>query len=182
MEHPKSSKSTLLIVDDEAQIREMVIDDLRKYDLHILTAENGEAALKILRSQTVHAVLSDIRMPMMDGLALLQKVRDEGKMTPFVFLTAFSEREYFLSALRLSVVDLVEKPYPVQDLLRALTYAIHLGVQLENLETEVANTLQSYQVPAEKVSELQKHLREVLVLQKFKRLEPDYALPLKKAA
>lgn len=177
-----ATQKTLLVVDDEAEIREMVLDDLRKYDIRTFTAENGLAALEILRSQEVDAVLSDIRMPKMDGITLLQNVRDSGMVTPFVFLTAFSEKEYFLAALKLSVIDFVSKPYERDELLRSITYALNLGVKLRTLESEVSAMLNANRVPPEKVSQFQKQLKEVLVLQKINDLNSGGKLPLKRKA
>jgi len=172
----------LLVVDDEADIRELIVDDLQRYDIRILTAENGQEAFELLRTERIDAVLSDIRMPKMDGITLLKEVRKSGMVTPFVFLTAFSEKEYFLAALQLSAIDFIEKPYDRDQLLRSITHALNLGEKLRTIDEEVAATLCSHHVAPEKVSEFQDRLKEVLMLQRLNDLNSAGKLPLKRKA
>jgi YesN/AraC family two-component response regulator len=181
-DNTETKSRSLLVVDDEAEIREMVLDDLRKYDIRIFTAENGQAALELLRKEQIDGVLSDIRMPKMDGITFLKEVRKSGMLTPFVFLTAFSEKEYFLSALKLSVIDFISKPYEKDELLRSVTYALNLGLKLRTLEAEVAETLKSHHVPPEKIGQFQNQLKEVLMLHKVNDMNAAGKLPLKRKA
>jgi response regulator RpfG family c-di-GMP phosphodiesterase len=182
MESTNNRKMTLLIVEDEIKIRELIQDDLHQYDINILTAENGKVALDILLEHQVDAVLSDISMPVMDGFTLLRMARKCGMTTPFIFLTAYADRKNFVSALSLSAVDLIEKPWISDELIRSVNFALNLGVQLRSLEADVSEMLERYHVPSENFEEVRGRFREVLILKKVNNLNFLDDLPLKKSA
>lgn len=121
---------TLLIVDDEPEIREILADDLDPYEVRVLRASDGLEALEILGREAVDAVLTDIRMPRLDGIGLTERIRQGGSMVPVIFLTAFSEKDYLLAALRLGATDFLIKPYKIDELLRQVGYALELGARL----------------------------------------------------
>ena len=131
-----SAPKTLLIVDDEPDVRELILDDLQPFEVRLLTAANGEEAWKILQSETVDAVLSDIRMPVLDGLSLVERMRQFGSITPVLFLTAYSEKEYLTAAMRLCVTDFLTKPYDYDVLVRQVSYVLELGVRLRGISLE----------------------------------------------
>jgi CheY-like chemotaxis protein len=119
--------SSLLIVDDEKQLGNILTENLEPIGVTVLVATDGLAALELIRKSRFDAVLCDVRMPGMDGISLLQRVREEGLDTPFVFLSGFADVPELLSALRLGATDFLEKPWAAPDLLRAIKCALDIG-------------------------------------------------------
>jgi DNA-binding NtrC family response regulator len=128
------SDATLLIVDDEAFLREVLSARLKNFGAKILTAENGQSALDILKSQPVDAVLTDIDMPVMNGLELLARMRELGLMTPVVILTGVGDQANTLTALRLGATDLLDKPFDSEEILEVMSKALKIGVAARALE------------------------------------------------
>src|SRR5690606_8518564 len=86
------ANKTVLIVDDEEHLRDIIAFDLRSLGLKILTAENGQEALAIAKQEPLGLVISDVRMPVMNGIQFLAHLRDvNASAPPFLFLTAFAD-------------------------------------------------------------------------------------------
>ena len=101
-------KPTLLIVDDEEIIRDLCARALKDY--RILQAENGQAALKILDQQEVDLVLADIMMPIMNGLDLLQQVKERDPSQLVIVMTGYADKDIILRALKAHADDFIQKP------------------------------------------------------------------------
>lgn len=103
----------LLLVDDERVPRESLAAYFpwEKYGFHICgQAADGKEALGILSRQTVHVVLSDIQMPVMDGLELAREIYAQGKQQVVILLTAYGEFEYAQKAIEYGVRNYLVKP------------------------------------------------------------------------
>lgn len=79
----------ILVVDDEAPIRDLFEDLFRKEDCQAVTCATGEEALKILKNDTFDVVLLDIKLPGMSGLEVLKNIRETNKKLPVVMITGF---------------------------------------------------------------------------------------------
>ena len=102
--------SRILFVDDESDIRNSL---LRRYTLKgydVATAENGEAALLLLEQEPFQVVVSDIKMPVLDGIELLHRIRDEYPMTRVIMMTGYVTLENGLSCLRHGADTCIFKP------------------------------------------------------------------------
>lgn len=110
------SQPSILIVDDELLIRDLLYDFFNSQGWQTAIAENGEKALDILRSRPIDLVLSDIRMPGMDGLDLTAEMRQEFPKIPVVLMTGFPSVDTAVSALRHRVADYVTKPFNINAL------------------------------------------------------------------
>ena len=87
----KPNEVTLLIVDDEADLVEVIADSFRQMGWNVLTASGGDEAFEVVRKNKVDIVLSDVRMPKGDGIGMLSNIRSEFPGVPVVFLmTGFS--------------------------------------------------------------------------------------------
>jgi hypothetical protein len=104
----KAETSTILIVDDEAIIRDLCARALKSY--HILQAENGQEALGIIDHQTVDLVLVDIMMPVMNGLELLQRLKEQDPTQLVIVMTGYADKEIILRALKSHADDFIQKP------------------------------------------------------------------------
>ena len=103
-------KGTLLIVDDEVHIVNISKLTLEGKVENILTAYNGQEAFDIIKENQVDCVLSDIKMPVMDGIALIKEVRNLGNQVPFIFYTGFGNDALMREALKYGAYDFIDKP------------------------------------------------------------------------
>jgi PAS domain S-box-containing protein len=134
----------LLLVDDEEGIRKVLGIALSDSGYTVFTAENGEDALTIFRKETPPIVLTDIKMPGMDGIELLQKIKHENPDTEVIMITGHGDMDLAIQSLKYQAIDFVTKPINDDVLEIALNRAnekIRMRRQLreytENLETMV---------------------------------------------
>lgn len=113
-----------LVVDDEPDIRDLICKFLSKEAIQTQTAENGKEALRYAETEEFDLILSDITMPEMNGLEFLNLLRNKGRNTPVVFVTAYTNAPNALEALRLGATDFVSKPFRHGTLLDAVGRAI----------------------------------------------------------
>jgi CheY-like chemotaxis protein len=104
------NNATVLLVDDEPDLLEIMSAWFERESSHVLVAENGAKALNVIQTNQVHAVVSDVHMPVMDGVTMLQKLKSSNTYRPSVmFITGFYDiapRE----AYDLGAEDLLPKP------------------------------------------------------------------------
>lgn len=103
-------KETILIVDDEKEIRDLIDIYLKNEGYKTLKAENGIAALDILKDNNIDLILLDIMMPKMDGIETCMKIRKE-KNTPIIMLSAKSEDIDKIMGLTTGADDYITKPF-----------------------------------------------------------------------
>lgn len=101
-------RRTILLVDDEEVIRDLCARTLSDY--RILQAGNGHEALEVLEQEPVDLVLTDVMMPEMSGLELLEKIRKANPDQAVVLMTGFGEKELILRALKANADDFIQKP------------------------------------------------------------------------
>ena len=109
--------ATVLIVDDEEGVRELLCDALRIAGYTPMSAPNGRAALAMVREKPVALVIADINMPQMNGFEMLTKLRAQGNTTPVLLLSARGERHDVTEGLRLGADDYVSKPFGLEEIL-----------------------------------------------------------------
>jgi len=111
----------ILIVDDESGVRQMMADTVRRFDdeYEVEEAEDGEEALRIL-DETFDLVITDIRMPGMDGVELASIIRERYPDIIMFMLTGYAEFEYARAAIRSNVSEYLLKPVSVQALREAI--------------------------------------------------------------
>lgn len=114
-EHPSKR---LLIVDDEPLIRELCAGVFENFK--VVQAADGFEALKYLDHEQVDIVLSDVRMPNIDGIELLKIVRQDQPDLPFILMTGYSDKELILEALKAGADDFIAKPISLLQLGRTV--------------------------------------------------------------
>ena len=117
--HPQQS---VLIVDDDRNVLEVLDARLSSCGLSVYKADGGRKALKIIESRRIDLVVSDVKMPEMDGMALLSEIIKVKPGLPVIFLTAYANVPDAVKAVKSGAVDYVEKPFDG----KALTEKIQL--------------------------------------------------------
>ena len=107
-------QKTILCVDDEPIIRGLCINVLDDY--HVILAKNGLEAVKILETVDVDIVLSDVMMPELGGLELLQKIKGRQPDQAVILMTGYSDQELILQALKAGADDFINKPINILQL------------------------------------------------------------------
>lgn len=112
------AKQTILVVDDEPKLCQILQKVLTQGGYEVLTETSGEAALCVFKKKPVHLILLDLKMPGMDGLEVLKKVREEkqGTSVPVVIMTAYGSASSAREALSLGAVDYLAKPFDLREL------------------------------------------------------------------
>jgi DNA-binding NtrC family response regulator len=109
----------VLIVDDDPLIRRSLSEALREREIVVTVADDGEHALSLFQAAAPDVVLSDVRMPSMDGLALLATIRERAPAVDVILMTAFDDMPTVVSAMRGGAVEFLVKPVDLHQL-RAL--------------------------------------------------------------
>jgi two-component system OmpR family response regulator len=130
----KAADARILVVDDEAPLREMLSDTLHIANYEVLEAADANEALTLLRRHTVDLIISDVNMPGMDGYELLARIRESGNNTPAIMLTARRERQDVTKGLKLGADDYVTKPFGLEELLLRVAAVLRRTKPIENLK------------------------------------------------
>jgi len=109
-------RTQVLVVDDEEDVREFCKDALADAGYCVRTAASAREALRILGEQHVDIVLSDLKMPEMDGIALLERIREQAPGVDVVLMTGHATIETAVQAIRMGASDYLAKPVSIGDL------------------------------------------------------------------
>ncbi|MEE4266104.1 MAG: hybrid sensor histidine kinase/response regulator [Desulfobacteraceae bacterium] len=147
-------KPKILLVDDEKDIREVLALPLSDLGYHIFKAENGAEALRLFKEIQPPIVLTDIKMPGIDGIELLQKIKHENRETEVIMITGHGDMDLAVKSLKYEATDFITKPINVDALEIALKRAQDRIITRNKLR-EYTESLE--QLIREK-TELQSHL------------------------
>lgn len=118
------SQQRVLVVDDEANTRRVLEIMLQKMGHETRAACNGQEALALAQRESFDLVLTDLRMPEMDGLALLNALRLQKVEAPVILLTAYGTVESAVQAMKLGAYDYILRPFDVEAVERTITRAL----------------------------------------------------------
>lgn len=173
----------LLIVDDEQLTREGIVSSVNWNALgitEVLEADDGVNGLQMAKQHHPDIVLCDVRMPRMDGIAMLEKIE---KMYPDIvgiFMSGFSDKEYLKAAIQLKAIDYIEKPVSPKEIQQVISKAAEQCKALmrrrnaEEIHTNLAATQLAFQMTVpyhtcrENIEELCAQFREHYGADKFK--------------
>ena len=125
----------ILIAEDEPYTRDLLVHYIPWEQLgisQIWEAGNGQTALDLALQHKPDIVLSDIRMPKLNGIELAKAIRKEDKNCRFIFLSAYTDREYLKSAIQIRVVSYVEKPVNIPEIKQAVEAMFNVKVTSVN--------------------------------------------------
>jgi two-component system KDP operon response regulator KdpE len=118
-----TDKATVLLIEDEKQMRKLVTISLRSNDYDVIEAETGEDGLKQAAAYTPDLVLLDLGLPDMDGLTVLERIR-EWSVTPIIVISAAGQEERKVRALDGGADDYLTKPFGAAELLARIRVAL----------------------------------------------------------
>ncbi len=119
----------ILVVDDEKSIREMLEIYLQREGYAVSCACDGLDALARCEQEPFDVIIADIKMPRMDGITLLQRVRDFSPQTIFIMITAFASYETARESMHEDAYDYITKPFYVEDIKRKIDAALEKRAQ-----------------------------------------------------
>jgi two-component system, NtrC family, response regulator AtoC len=130
-------RMTVLIIDDEKTIRWSLGEGLRNAGFEILEAASGEEGLQLYADKVPDCVLLDLRLPGIDGMEVLRRMRRENPEVPVIVMTAYGEVDKAVEAMKLGSYDFVTKPFMIEKMKLMIEHAlttITLRSRLRNLE------------------------------------------------
>lgn len=131
------TKPTVLIVDDEKSARDGLVRALRR-EYRVFAAENANAALEILSGQQIDVLLSDVRMPGMDGITLMQRALANNPELVCIILTAYGDVELAVEAMKKGATDFMTKPINLDKLELVLDRLLKAKrIELENEQLKI---------------------------------------------
>ncbi|MFQ5946027.1 MAG: sigma-54-dependent transcriptional regulator, partial [Anaerolineae bacterium] len=125
----------ILVVDDERGMREVLSSMLKKEGYDVAVAEGGEVAIEAIRREAYDAVITDVRMPKVDGLQVLKALKDVSPNTVVIMITAFGSSETAVEAMKLGAYDYITKPFKYDE----VTLNIKRALERKRLRDENLN-------------------------------------------
>ncbi len=166
----KQQKKKILIVEDNTDIRQYLSDELER-TYHILRAENGEEAMNIIKGQEVDLIITDVMMPVMDGLQLCKQIKQNLRTChiPIIMLSAKTDLKEQLEGLQVGADDYISKPFSmvilatkIKNLFRTRYRAIeHYSQSLEIEPEKVALNPMDEKLLRRAVEIVEKHIDDV---------------------
>ena len=124
----------VLLIDDETSFSDSLAKVLSRRGMNVESAPDGQKALLMLADKEFDVIVLDLRMPGMDGLATLRRIKESSAQTPVIFLTGYVDSSQLLEAVEDGAVEVLFKPCPVGTLVRSIENAF----ESKELATELA--------------------------------------------
>ena len=150
----KSGRYMILVVDDEELVRSLIVNLLSKSGHSSITAVDGVDALGRMKENKIDAVITDIKMPNMDGVALTIEILKKNPGLPILVMTAYGEEYSAGAAIAAGAREYIKKPFTPEE------FFAQLGKMIKDAET--IKRLRSKKVSDENVQDLMGKLEETL--------------------
>lgn len=115
-------KYKILIVEDNTPLREGLVEALFQEDYYLDSAQNGTIALEKMKNTEFDLVISDLKMPGIDGITLFHRVKEKFPATDFIIITAYATVEIAVESLKQGVRDVITKPFPVSEIRQKVAF------------------------------------------------------------
>lgn len=166
----------ILIVDDEPDIIEIVSEQLSDIEIEIdgfkikpllESADNGITALKKIKSTRFDVVISDIRMPALDGLEIVEQLNQTEPSTKVILISGHADKNIAIRALRLGIFDLIEKPWQQEMLCESVKRALVKAYRQRISEIEFEKKMARYAgaMPPDRYGQLRNAMRAIMLNQ-----------------
>ncbi|MGO8990904.1 MAG: response regulator [bacterium] len=150
----ESAKYSILVVDDEELMRYLVVSYLSKLGHSCLTAVDGEDALDKIKKNKIDAVITDIRLPNMDGMTLTQEISRQYPGLPIMIMTAFDEEYSEGTVISAGAREFLRKPFTLDE------FAVRLNKMINDSET--IKRMEKEKKADEDLQDLMKELERIL--------------------
>ena len=140
------TKRRILVVDDEANMVELLTDVLESEGYQVQSAGDGNGCLAKLEAGSYDVILLDLKLPDLDGTAVLSRIRDRGLTTPVIMITAHGTISIAVDAMRLGAFDFVVKPFDIERIKSAVSKAI-AAAELVNVASFSKPTFEAPKAP-----------------------------------
>lgn len=131
----------ILVIDDEQGMRDFLSIMLKKEGYEVVAAENGEHALKAIQADIYDLVITDVKMPKVDGIEVLRTIKEVSPETVVIVITAFATTDTAVQAMKLGAYDYITKPFKVDEIKLIIQKALekhHLRKENILLKREIA--------------------------------------------
>jgi two-component system response regulator FixJ len=129
----KNAGQTIFLVDDESSIRRAVTRTLRELNVHVESFDSGQECLKFIPKRQCHLLITDIKMPGMDGMELLKRAKAVAPWLPVLMVTGFGDVPLAVKALKMGASDFVEKPLERDSFLVSVRKLLRKSKHLDEL-------------------------------------------------
>ena len=106
----KLKTMSLLYVEDEDELRETMLHSFKRRFLKVLVGKNGQEGLDLYKEHNPDFIITDIKMPIMDGIQMVENIRQTNKTIPILILSAYDDKKYLMSAIDNQVTKYIVKP------------------------------------------------------------------------
>jgi DNA-binding NtrC family response regulator len=110
------AKNTVLVVDDDREMTSILQKVLVRENYEVLTAENGEEAMAVLKTRPVRVVIADWKMPVCDGMRLIDLLKKGRPQVRIIMITAFGEVDTYIEAMSRGAFEFLSKPLNIDEL------------------------------------------------------------------
>jgi DNA-binding NtrC family response regulator len=162
---------SLLIVEDADDIREILIEVLTPLAKTIHEADDGEKGLEMLLKGNYDCVISDINMPNLSGLQMLQEARVSLKAVPFVMITGYGDQKTMREALKLGATDFIDKPFDNAHIRQSVRQGMAYGALLKKVDAKIEEMFGKSNLSPEEIQRFKEMQRGLL---RMKALDSVY--------
>lgn len=120
------TKKNILLIEDETELLEMLSEFFQDRFDNVFKAEDGAKGLELAKANKVDIILSDIKMPNMTGVQMIQHLRAAGILCPVIFFTGTADRDLVLSVLRLGASDVIDKPAQIETVIATVEKVLEI--------------------------------------------------------
>ncbi len=117
-------KQSILLVDDDQEFRKAMKKMFERSGYSVTLAADGQEALNILSKDTFDLIISDLRMPNLNGMQLMEELKKKNVKIPVIFITAYGEVESYMDLMNLGAFEYINKPVKGQEILNVARKAL----------------------------------------------------------
>ena len=172
----KCKNLNILYVEDEESVRIQTSKVLSIYFKNIILANNGKDGLEKLRNNQIQIIFTDISMPVMNGLSMIEEIRKTDKFIPIVVLSAYDNTEYFLKTIEYGIDGYILKPFKFDKIHKCIQKVIsrlddseeiiHIIKLIDNYEWDIGNSTLTRESELVSLTKNEKKLFELLSITK----------------
>lgn len=133
---------SLLYVEDNLDVQQQTLKMLSSFFDKIELANNGKVALELFCSNNYDLIITDIKMPLVDGVALIEQIRNSNKEIPILVFSAHDDKEYFLKTVNAGIDGYILKPYTIEQIIKTLDNLVlkYYSKQKEDYKIKLINS------------------------------------------